>query len=279
MSDENTSPGGVSDSGQGSMPLAPAGQGPQPLGSAADKAQEYFFEQQFDGDREPTRWKSKDELAKYLKEGTLRHREYTKKHMEFSEQQKSFEKQRADHETQLKDFMTLRTRYDGFDQFFKQRPDVLKRIVNEMRGQGQGSQEDVRSEMTRMITDLKKEMEDKEAQRQAEYQNEQYRKEIFESMGKKYDDFDQEEILSLMQEVEGFQSLPPKAAMEAFADLLYHSSKGRLTPAQIEEGMAKRLQKKQSAVAPMPGGGAAPRGNGKISGSHNEIAAALKGMR
>jgi hypothetical protein len=245
-----------------------------------DKAQEHFFEFQFEGDREPTRWKSKDELAKYLKEGTLRHRDYTKKTMSFSDERKSFEKQRADHEQQLKDFMTLKTRYDGFDQFFKQRPDVMKRIVNEMRGGGhQGGQEDIKSEMTKMIEDLKKEMEEKESQRQSEYQNEQYRKEIFENMGKKYEDFDQDEILSLMQEVEGFQSLPPKAAMESFADLLYHSSKGRLTPAQIEERMAKRLQKKQSAVAPMPGGGAAPRGNGKFAGSHDEIAAALKGMR
>jgi len=235
---------------------------------------EVFHEVLLDGEKEPLRFKTKDDLDKYIKTGTLRHTQYSKKYDALQKERAEFDKRKADFGRQYQDFTALKTRYDGYDSFLRSRPDVQKRLVEEMRGRP--PQEDLKGELTKMLNEFKTSMERKEAEREAAYQNEQYRNEIFESMGKKYDDFDKDEMLSLMREMEGFSSLPPKAAMEAFAELLYHSMKGKLTPAQIEERLARRIQRKQTATPPMPGGGPAPRGNGKFTGTHDEIAAALK---
>ena len=238
-----------------------------------DKAQEHFFEHQFDGDKEPTRWKSKEELAKYLREGTLRHRDYTKKTQSHSEERKAFEKQRMSYDEQMKDFMGLRTRYDGIDQFLRQRPDVYQRIVQEMRGTRPPQQtNESESKVMKELEALKQQIEQKERERT----NEQYRNQVFEKMGSKYQDFNKDEIMELMSEVEGFQSLPPENAMESFAELLYHARKGRQNPAQIEDRIVNNLQRKAQSTTPMPGGLNGKGQKGDYEGSIDQVAAKLK---
>lgn len=257
---------------------ADLGQGGAPPQSTlgADKA-EYFFEAQFDGDKEPTRWKSKEELARYLREGTLRHADYTKKRQADSEAKKAFDKQKTDYEQQMKDFMGLKTRYDQIDQFLRQRPDVQERIVREMRGTSPPAQKnEIEEKVMKEVQAIKEELE----RRDREKQNEEYRNRVFEKMGSKYQDFNKDEIMELMQEVEGFQSLPPENAMESFAELLYHARKGRQNPAQIEERIVNNLQKKAQATTPMPGGLNGRGTKGVIEGSIDDVHAQLKrGLR
>lgn len=255
------------------LPTTPAnlGQGSTPP-AMQDKA-DHFFEHQFDGDKEPTRWKTKEELAKYLREGTLRHRDYTKKTQSHSEERKAFEKQKSDYDSQMRDFMGLKTRYDQIDQFLRQRPDVQERIVREMRGTSPPAKTDeTESKVMKEVQAIKAELE----RRDREKQNEEYRSKVFEKMGSKYQDFNKDEIMELMQEVEGFQSLPPENAMESFAELLYHAKKGRQNPAQIEERIVNNLQKKAQSTTPMPGGLNGRGAKGNFEGSIDDVAAQLK---
>ncbi|MDD5065351.1 MAG: hypothetical protein PHQ35_11410 [Phycisphaerae bacterium] len=255
---------------EGTPPVT--GQGnptPQPAAPVEVKP-EYFHEFTFDGDKEPTRWKSKDELNKYLREGTLRHADYTKHRMRDSEERDKFKKDREDFEARANHLMTMKAKYDDIDKFLTQRADVRERIAKEMGRLPQNNE--LEDKFMKELQAIKDEM----GRRDQEALNEQYRNEVFDGMGKKYEDFNKDDILAAMKEVEGYQSLPPKAAMEAFADLLYHASKGKMTPAQVEERMALNMQKKQSATKPMPGGATPIKGNGKYTGTMDEIAFALK---
>lgn len=253
------------------------GQGETPPVTEQDKA-DYFFEQQFDGDKEPTRFRSKDELAKYLREGTLRHRDYTKKTQSHAEERKAFEKQRTDFEQQMQAFMGTKTTYDQFDQFLRSRPDVKERIVREMKGTSPPSdtlKKQIMEEIQKDISQKYVPREDLERM-ERERMNEEYRNQVFESLGKRYQDFNKEDIMAAMEEVEGFQSLPPLQAMENFAELLYNARKGRQNPAKIEERIMNNLQKKAQTTTPMPGGLNGKGQKGGYTGSFDDIAAKLK---
>ena len=248
----------------------------QGLGNTApsqDTAEQYFFETQFDGDKEPTRFKSKDELDRFVKTGTMRHKDYFKKYDVFKKDQENFTKQQAEFNTRKQTDEQLMMKYHQMDNFLKQRPDVQQRILKEMSGtSGPTQQNVVESKVMKEVQAIKEELE----RRDREAQNEQYRSQVFDKMGTKYQDFNKDEIMELMQEVEGFQSLPPEAAMESFAELLYHARKGRQNPADIEQRIVTNLQKKAQSTTPMPGGLNGKGRKGGYTGSFDDIAAQLK---
>ncbi|MFA5262021.1 MAG: hypothetical protein WC450_12430, partial [Candidatus Omnitrophota bacterium] len=221
------------------VPVTDTTKGPGETAPVQDTAEQYFYETQFDGDKEPTRFKSKDELDRFVKTGTMRHQDYFKKYDAFKKEREDFTKQQTEFNTRKQTDEQLMMKYHQMDNFLKQRPDVYQRILKEMNGTSAPQANELESKVMKEVEAIKEELD----RRDKEAKNEQYRNQVFEKMGTKYQDFNKDEIMELMQEVEGFQSLPPEAAMESFAELLYHARKGRQTPAQIEQRLTTNLQK------------------------------------
>lgn len=216
---------------------------------------------------------SQDEIAKHVREGTLRQSDYTKKTQEVAEQRKAMEEKERQLEQQLSAFLEQKGQYDKIDGFFKKRPDVRDYILQNMRQPDPHKQADyLKKYAEEQTTSVKKELDELKQQIEAEKRAKQYeqqRKEVFGELSGQFEDFNEEAISKQLEEIQGYQSLPEKEALRNFAQVLYYASKGRTSPIEQEEKQARR-------VAPMKPGVKPVEAKSSYSGDMDEIAFKLK---
>lgn len=249
----------------------------QDVGGVEDKA---FHQFQFDGDDEPTVFKTQDELNKFIREGALRHSDYTRKTQDLSEQRKSVEERNKQLEQQMTAFMDMKSKYDRIGEFLEKRPDIVRRIESEMRSPNpRDLQQDLRgytdnrtNEVKSEFERLKKDIEEERKSREIE----KMRNNVFETLQENFEDFDRESVEKMLQEIEEYQSLPGDQAFRNFAELLHHAKRGRESSSKAEEKAFNSFQRKQSAKKPMPGGAKPQAVPGEFEGDFDAIAAAAK---
>lgn len=238
----------VTDAGQGEA-TAPEGQA------------EPFFSYEHD-DGEVLQWNSPDEVKKYIREGTLRHRDYTKKTQELSEHRKAIEAQRQKFDTEYQNFLQLKTQYDKYDQFLKQNPN----IINELKQRMSQPKTELPPELQEKLAKID-EFEKKMQQEQTAKQRQAALEKAHEALSKEYSDYNKDSVAKLMQELE---ETPPGDEQRRYLELLYLASRGRENPAKIERRVAENLANKQRAHTPMGATAGAPSGKGRSFKDSNE---------
>ena len=229
-------------------------------------------------DGEELSFASQEDAIKHFREGTLRHSDYTRKTQEAAEIRKRAEARERELETQMTGFMSTKAKYDKMDEFIRNRPDVARYITDQMRTPSPTAQADTMrgyadSQTQQVRAELKKLQDEIARDKQAKSYEEQKSK-IFSNMGKKYQDFSQDEVMKVMKEIEEYNSLPSEVALENLAEMIYYANKGRGVPQQEKnQFIAEKLQK---ATVPM-GGGIKPNvAKGNIGGDMDEVAHNLK---
>ena len=205
-----------------------------------------FHQYHFPGEKEPTTFKSKEDLDKFLRDSSMRHSDYTRKTQELSRQRKEFEEK----STGLDQTLGTYARYKEIDEWLKtdkgQR--AMQMIEKEMtQPSNQAQVEEFRSYADQRYSELEERLKGYEDQ-QKQREQETMRDQIIEKMGSKYDDLDKNVILDRIKQL---SESPEDASMEDFMELVYWAEKGRGSVAGLEQRMAENQKKKQSVKPPM----------------------------
>lgn len=244
MSDENAEAlaalDGVSQSGESDVVSAPQGQAASApvTGQATEKP---FFSHKWDDGKEEA-WKTEDDLRRHLREGHLRHSDYTKKTQQVAEARKLADDQRRSYESKERTFNESYSKIMGMDKFLKENPQVAERIATEMKGtRGNSDLERLLGERMKPIEEKLSEYE-KEKERMAD---EKARNEAYESVAKRYPDFNRTNIDDALRRLE---EVPEQLRQEYAIELLHLAEKGRLTPGAIERKQAMVSNKPRSST-------------------------------
>lgn len=262
------------DAGQVEETPAEVGQGVEAPSEGQGEEVSPFFEYEHD-DGEVMRFQSPDELKSHFRDGLLRHSDYTRKTQELAEQRKQFEEERKRHEAERTASLTAYSTWSKIDERYKKDPVFRQALQNAMR-QGRGGNQNLEAMLQQRISPMQKELEQFKKQRQEE---ERRRKEAeeeekaFSLLEKSYEDFDRE---SIRKEVQRLQQLPPGDSTRALYELLYHSMKGRVTPAQMEKQIAERQRRNSSVKPPMSSSNAKPKTQKGFSNFREALQAAQK---
>lgn len=252
------------DIGQGESSVPDAGQ--------AEEEQQPFFKYQHD-DGEEMVFHDPDELKRHFREGLLRHKDYTKKTQELSQQRKQFEAERQQKEAEWGQYLQMKQQIDKYDQFLKQNPQIAQELKQKMAGKQQG-QGNVPPELRKELDELKQFKEQRE-KRDQEMQSREKRRsaqeKAHEVLSGQYPDYDRKAVEGLVQQLE---QTPPGDEERAYLELLHLAARGRQRPADLEEKVSQRLQKKKSSHSPMPSGSSAPKGGTRSYKSLDEAAKA-----
>lgn len=192
-----------------------------------------------DGDKDVV-FKTKDELQKAWKESHFRRSDYTKKTQELSQLRKQFEQRQKELEDKAKEF-------EKYDKFVQQRPDLYKRLQQELSRPPSGEVAYERSTkyVDEQVESLKKELEEFKGWKETQ-EREREKQEVYSKLREQYEDFDPDSIESFMQEVQ-------EGGMPGVYEAFYHAMKGRENPIKTEQKIAENFKKKQKAST--PGGG------------------------
>lgn len=205
-----------------------------------------FHQYHFPGEKEPTTFKSKEDLDKFLRDSSMRHSDYTRKTQELSRQRKEFEEKSVGLDKTLGSY----ARYNEIDAWLKTEKGqkAMQMIEKEMtQPSNQAQVEEFRSYADQRYSELEERLKSYE-QAQAQREQEAMRDSILEKMGSKYDDLDKSVILD---RIKSLSESPDDASMEDFMDLVYWAEKGRASTAQLEQRMTENQKKKQSIKPPM----------------------------
>jgi antitoxin component HigA of HigAB toxin-antitoxin module len=272
MADELQAP----DSGQDQTPAAPdtsvapeSGQGGAEQGQAEASAPEHFHRYTHDDGTEHV-FKDQDELNRFLRDGILRHSDYTKKTQEVADQRKQLEQLQQQLQQDRSSLTSMSSQYEQFKNFLDKRPDVVKRIKEEMQQKGQSAS--IPPEIQEKLSKVD-EMEKALKEREEAEQDRQAREKAFSRMGQMYPDFDRKVVES---EIKRLQEMPPGDEHFTLAELAHFAALGRKKPAELESQIAERLKQKSASPRPMPSGGAAPKGPASTGRNFDEAARLAK---
>lgn len=258
----------------GSTDTPDVGQGessaPEDVGQAVEEPQPFFQYQHDDG--EELIFHDPDELKRHFREGLLRHKDYTKKTQELSEQRKQFESERQQKEAEWSQYLQMKQQIDKYDQFLKQNPQIAQELRQRMAGkQGQGNMPPQLQKEIEELKQWKEEREKRDQEMQSREQRRAAQEKAHEILSGQYPDYDRKAVESLVQQLE---QTPPGDEERAYLELLHLAAKGRQRPAELEEKVSQRLQKKQNSHSPMPSGSSAPKGGKRSFKSLDEAAKA-----
>jgi len=198
-------------------------------------------------------FKSPEELKKAWRESYLRQSDYTRKTQDLANMRKELEKHRGGLEDQLKAFNERKSRYDKWDEALGKRPDIQRQLEQMAKS---AATPDIAYERATGYVDEKSQeiLERLEALEGRGKQQEEEREllGIFEAMEGKHEDFDRTEVRELLEYLSDGRSEP-------LVEMLHWASKGRKTPAELEQKMLRAQQQKRAAGLTPAGGAAPPR--------------------
>jgi hypothetical protein len=213
-------------------------------------------------------FKSPDELNQYIRSGTLRQSDYTKKTQELAEQRRAFENERFTHSQMVKGFEEKEKSYakiKEFDEMLKRNPAMMRQMMQYVNQapQGQDLQEVFKNMMEEQgITKKLTEFEENQKRAQAEKERDMH----FETLTKKYPDFNKDKVLDMYANL-----MRKEAGMGEFIEALYFATKGQgVNPVELEKKVIDTLNKNKEAALPSSRGSSAPSGK-KSSGSIEEL--------
>lgn len=193
-------------------------------------------------------FKTPEELSAAWKQSGMLRSDYDRKRQAEAAERRKWE---AERDAKMKEFEELDRRYQSFNRFLKERPDVYRMLEQAMSRpiSPDGIVQRAQSYADEKASEIQKKLEELEAwKRQQELAAEKAR--VFEGMKKRFEDFDEKAI------EEQLASLG-EPSLEGLVELLYYSGRGRMSPAEIERKLAERQAIKQQGRM-MPGSGSAP---------------------
>lgn len=214
--------------------------------------QQAFYEYQFD-DGKKVSAKTKKDLDDFIRGGVLRRDHFDKNNQKLAEQRKTFEQKEQDLSTAFATVKQLEAKYKPIDEFYSQRPELMREIVARFKGSSVAKAQPQEDPKWKEFEEFKSSYEKEKSQAATQAQRQQ----IYSAMKARYGDFNEEGINSALGRI---LDAAPGDEMASLVDLVYWSEKGRATPAQIEETMRANLEKKQGMKAPMTSGGNTPVG-------------------
>ena len=243
MSDENAEAlaalDGVSQSGESDVVSAPEGQAAS--APVTGQATQVFHEYEWEPGKKEV-WRTKDELNQWLRQSGMRHSDYTRKTQQVAEARKLADDQRRSYESKERTFNESYSKIMTMDKFLKENPQVAERIAADMKGtRGNSDLERLLGERMKPIEEKLSEYE-KEKERMAD---EKARNEAYESVAKRYPDFNRANIDDALRRLE---EVPEQLRQEYAIELLHLAEKGRLTPGAIERKQAMVSNKPRSST-------------------------------
>jgi chromosome segregation ATPase len=248
------------DDGQGVQAPEPGTPADGGQGATAPEASPEPFFTHRDSKGKEVHFSNADELRKWLeKDGPMLRSDYTRKTQGLSQKEKEIQQRQQEIEQKQK-------QYEQFDTFLKNNPRVFQELKQRMSQPASPSDaaEIAKQYAQESVGEVQKQLEELNNWRQQQEQERQ-RAEIMSRMKSKYEDFDEDAINGLMEEVD-----PDNP--ESLYELLYHAKRGRETPAQIERRLAEAQQKKKQASV-LPGSGTRASGQGAKTYDSLEAAA------
>lgn len=246
-------------------PVPPNGQAAPPVQASATGATssespffEYDWEEGNKAGMKPGKetFKTKEELAKRLREGTLFHSGFTVKTQELARQREEMSKREKQIEAMLADLSEKKARIDPMDKFLTDRKDIADYIATQMRQPSGAAQED---QFKRLIEEYTKPLQDKltEAEQWRKDQEETRQwEEIHGALGKQYPDFQRDSVEQLLQSL---RETPEGEENRALAEMAYWAAKGKSVPAVVaEHKAAQSLRDKAGKFSPVPSVNASP---------------------
>lgn len=261
MEDEVSTP----DEGQGAVEQ----QAPSVEASASEAmgqpVEESAFFEATDEKGNPVKFKSKEELAEAWKKSGMLRSDYTRKTQSLAEERRKLEQWKAEQEKILEQ---RRQEMKKFDDFLKNRPDVYQKLKQAMQNPNHETAYLQAQEYTNQVSEeIRKELEDLKAWK-AQREQEEQRTKIFQDMKSRYPDFDESKVQEMLAGID-------PSNQTSLAEILYYASKGKESPAQIEQRIAQGQAQKQAGRL-MPGSGSPSAARSGHRSFDDAEAAALK---
>jgi hypothetical protein len=199
-----------------------------------------FFAGAYD-DGEEYKFSTPDELKSYLSEGYLRRKDYTKKTQQVAEMNKALKRDQELHKNERLEFQKQKAEVEKIRSFLNSLPEpAYQKLLRDMEGT---SQKGIPRELSQRIEAIENQYKQKE-QAEAEKQR---REAAFNSLKKKYPDFDRTSVEKQLQAMQMAED-PMVAALE----MLHLATKGRTKPEEIREAVQRNIESK-SSVRPLAG--------------------------
>ena len=203
---------------------APFGQRPaKESGTPSAQTSQAFHSYKWD-DGDKLEFKTPDELNKYIREGTLRHKDYTRKTQEAAELRKQIDKQREQIESQASLAARMENQWKPVDDWLKTRPDVVDYIKKNMGQASSGTLlEQSRGIMDETLTPLKTELEQLKAWKEEQESSARLEK-MVSSISSEHPDFNEEAVMDLYRSLD---EAPEGETERALVEMLYWASIGK----------------------------------------------------
>jgi hypothetical protein len=228
----------------------PIGQDPEPVIDAdpilGEPAEPSYFHSYEDEEGKKTDFKDANEVNDFIRRSGMMRADYSRKTQTLAGERRTYEADKARTDAEYTTFLTSKQENDKIEKLLQSLPpEVFERLKLGIKGQPKKQARD--PEVDQMLKDYANDKKERETEKQQSADN-TAREKAFESLGKSYDDFDKE---SVMEMVKGLEEVPPEDQMRTFMEMLYHSQKGKMTPAEIERKMAENLERKSKTPVPM----------------------------
>lgn len=193
---------------------------------AASQASESHFHKWKSDDGEEHVFKSPDELDRFIREGTLRHKDYTKKTQELAEQRKQSEAERKRIEEQLTTASGMESKWKPIDEWLTRTPQgraAYQYITTQMKGNipPDAILEQSRASIEESINPLKSELEEIKKWREAQEQEKQFSSTMA-ALKERYPDMDEESVKTLYKQLD---EAPEGDETRALLELIIKASK------------------------------------------------------
>jgi hypothetical protein len=218
-------------------PAAKSSFGTRPGKSSAPEATESFSHSWKSDDGEEHVFKSRDELNRFIRDGTLRHKDYTKKTQEAAELRKQAETRQKELENQAAEIRRIEGQWKPVDEWLKSRPDVARYIQQNMRNPSPDTMvEQNRGYVDEQTAALKKELEELKSWKDQQSQEVAFEKNL-NSLKEQYPDLDEDSIRSIYKEMD---EAPESDSERKLLEMFYWVAKGR-NPQQAPVAAPKGL--------------------------------------
>ena len=252
MAKENIQPVGVPDPDEQVVAV--------PEGTAAPAAPFHSFV--FDdgqGNREEMSWKDKPEMDNYLRRNHMSNRKYTQGMQGLGDATRKLGEREKTFSQRESELNASKRKYDDFNQFLNEKPEVEKYIMQNMR---QPTSDNI-LEQGRGYVDEKTQELEKEMQGFRDWKSQQEsqakRTSAFSQLKELYPDFDEKAVSKDLDNL--FQS-PEGDEIRSLAEVAYFAAKGRTAPAAIEQGLSDDILRKQNTKS-LPSASAEVSAGGK----------------
>lgn len=220
----------------------PSGQVEAPPVAGGEAYYEYSYP-----DGKVDRYATKEDLTKAWRDSYLRQSDYTHKTQDLAKERDKHQKEIDDFKSQIKAFQEMKTKYDGYDTFLTNRPDVRQALERQY---SQTSPDTVLDVSKKYTDDGKQELADRLEKLEGVFKGQEEERElsgVFDSMEQKYgENFDRAKVRESLEHLSNGDTLP-------LVEMLHYATLGRQNAVEFQERMAESAKEKKQAAMVPPG--------------------------